>query len=351
MSENQIGEFLAVLRKSKGYTQQEAAERLGVSNKTVSSWETGASSPDISLLPVLAELYEVTCDEIVRGRRLPAEGGAKGGEAKRARASKRLLQKQKANLAVVCWVSGGLIALGVLLCGLIGYALLESLVGFFVGLICFAASVAAAEIGARRIRFSLGDEWTIEGAEAVSESLERARLWLACAAFAAFAFVLPHAFAPVHTGLTFNLIWIGTECVFGAAGLGLALLVAISAFLRRRAILLGNAPSDEAPASMQEVYAQARRSLSLARWRYRHVLCIVLTPVFCAAAAVFVLWLCWQNIYVGAETASLSDALSWAMLAAGALGILSFAITVPVYRKKKRAFLKNMGDGGEGQAQ
>lgn len=43
MSKTEIGEFLAALRKSKGYTQQEAAELLGVSNKTVSSWETGGS--------------------------------------------------------------------------------------------------------------------------------------------------------------------------------------------------------------------------------------------------------------------------------------------------------------------
>ena len=70
MAKTTIGEFLAILRKSKGYTQQEAADRLGVSNKTVSSWETGASSPDISMLPAIAELYGVTCDELLRGRAL-----------------------------------------------------------------------------------------------------------------------------------------------------------------------------------------------------------------------------------------------------------------------------------------
>lgn len=54
MSNHEMGEFLAALRKSKGYTQLEAANLLGVSNKTVSSWETGASCPDISMLPALA---------------------------------------------------------------------------------------------------------------------------------------------------------------------------------------------------------------------------------------------------------------------------------------------------------
>ncbi len=55
-----IGEFLSVLRKSKGMTQQEVADSLGVSNKTVSGWETGAPCPDISMLPAIAELFGVT---------------------------------------------------------------------------------------------------------------------------------------------------------------------------------------------------------------------------------------------------------------------------------------------------
>lgn len=66
-----IGEFLSILRKSKGLTQQEVADALGVSNKTVSSWETGASCPDIGMLPAIAELFGVTCDELLRGERLP----------------------------------------------------------------------------------------------------------------------------------------------------------------------------------------------------------------------------------------------------------------------------------------
>ena len=62
-----IGEFLSILRKSKGLTQQEVADALGVSNKTVSSWETGASCPDIGMLHAIAELFGVTCDELLRG--------------------------------------------------------------------------------------------------------------------------------------------------------------------------------------------------------------------------------------------------------------------------------------------
>ena len=83
MSANQIGEFLAALRKARGFTQQEVADKLGVSNKAVSSWETGTSCPDISMLPVLAELYEVTCDEIVKGKRINTVEPEKISQAKR----------------------------------------------------------------------------------------------------------------------------------------------------------------------------------------------------------------------------------------------------------------------------
>ena len=110
-----IGEFLSILRKSKGLTQQEVADALGVSNKTVSSWETGASCPDISILPVLAELYDVTCDEIVRGKRISVAETEKNIDAKRDKAINRMLQKQRINLITICWISGGLTALGIIL--------------------------------------------------------------------------------------------------------------------------------------------------------------------------------------------------------------------------------------------
>ena len=54
------------LRQSKGYTQEQAAERLGVSPQSVSRWECGATLPDVLLLPAIAELYCVTVDDLYR---------------------------------------------------------------------------------------------------------------------------------------------------------------------------------------------------------------------------------------------------------------------------------------------
>ena len=57
MDTTKTGSYLAALRKDAGMTQQETADRLGVSNKTISKWESGGGFPDIAILPALAELY------------------------------------------------------------------------------------------------------------------------------------------------------------------------------------------------------------------------------------------------------------------------------------------------------
>ena len=60
-----LGESLLNARKSKGLTQEAAAEKLGVSRQTVSKWETGETLPDIRQSKRLAVLYGVTLDELI----------------------------------------------------------------------------------------------------------------------------------------------------------------------------------------------------------------------------------------------------------------------------------------------
>jgi len=68
----QIGSFLAELRKEKGLTQEKLGEILGVSNKTVSRWETGNYLPPVEMLQALSTYYEVSLNEILSGQRLTA---------------------------------------------------------------------------------------------------------------------------------------------------------------------------------------------------------------------------------------------------------------------------------------
>lgn len=69
MTKQSMGEFLATLRKDVGLTQQEVADKLNISDRTLSSWETGRTEPDLSSLTALAKLYGVTADEILSGER------------------------------------------------------------------------------------------------------------------------------------------------------------------------------------------------------------------------------------------------------------------------------------------
>lgn len=69
MDQKKIGSFLKELRKGKGITQEEFAENLNVSGRTVSRWETGTNMPDISLLVYIAEFFDVSIPEIINGER------------------------------------------------------------------------------------------------------------------------------------------------------------------------------------------------------------------------------------------------------------------------------------------
>lgn len=68
MSEHSIGKTIASLRKSKGWTQVELAEKLNVSDKAVSKWESEAGFPEISQLPAMANLFGVTIDYLMTGK-------------------------------------------------------------------------------------------------------------------------------------------------------------------------------------------------------------------------------------------------------------------------------------------
>ena len=69
MDQKKIGNFLKELRKEKDITQEQFAEHLGISGRTISRWETGSNMPDISLLVEIAEFFNVSIPEIINGER------------------------------------------------------------------------------------------------------------------------------------------------------------------------------------------------------------------------------------------------------------------------------------------
>ena len=69
MNQQKTGEYLKRLRKEKGLTQEQLAERFYVSSRTVSRWETGSNMPDVGTLIELADFYDVDIREIIDGER------------------------------------------------------------------------------------------------------------------------------------------------------------------------------------------------------------------------------------------------------------------------------------------
>lgn len=73
IDKKKFGAFVSELRKEKGYTQKDLAQRLYISDKAVSKWETGVSFPDTALLVPLADLFGVTVTELLMCERMKKE--------------------------------------------------------------------------------------------------------------------------------------------------------------------------------------------------------------------------------------------------------------------------------------
>ena len=105
MEKKTLGAFLAVLRKSQGITQKELAERVGVSDKTISHWERDESAPDISVLPILGDIFGVTVDELLRGEKLPGAAGSDALSEKSEKQLKYLMEKNFHKFQLGFWAA------------------------------------------------------------------------------------------------------------------------------------------------------------------------------------------------------------------------------------------------------
>ncbi len=68
-----MGRFLSELRKDHNLTQAELGEKLGVTNKTISRWETGTYMPPVEMLEALSNMYDLTINELLSGKKLSTE--------------------------------------------------------------------------------------------------------------------------------------------------------------------------------------------------------------------------------------------------------------------------------------
>ena len=152
MTKKSIGEFIAALRKANGMTQKQLAEILNVSDKSVSRWERDESAPDISLIPVIADVFDVTCDEILRGEK-------RASDSITTKPSKvhldYILKQSKTKFKILSYTACGLGLLAILLAILINFSLTKSFIAFIVGCIVLLIAVICEVICIVTTRSSL----------------------------------------------------------------------------------------------------------------------------------------------------------------------------------------------------
>ncbi len=179
MEKKTMGTFLSALRRAKGMTQQEVADRLLVSNRAVSRWERDDTVPDITLLPAIADLFEVTVDELLRGERRrstvdPPHGVPESGDTmtdtpptdvppprpdtRALRGMRALCKRTRSRFSTLLLVAAALIAAGyVAMLGIV-YGLERVYIGFAVFCLCCVGSAVLSILAIALLRDLLGEQ-------------------------------------------------------------------------------------------------------------------------------------------------------------------------------------------------
>ena len=74
MANTSMGEIISTLRKEKGMTQKDIADKLGITDKAVSKWERDVAFPDTATIPKLAEILGVSVEELIQAKAVPVNG-------------------------------------------------------------------------------------------------------------------------------------------------------------------------------------------------------------------------------------------------------------------------------------
>lgn len=141
MEKKTMGTFLAALRKANGMTQRDLADKLNVSDKTVSRWECDDGAPDLSLIPVIAEIFGITCDELLRGERKAPEDRVEDVTPKGEKQRRYLLKSTLSRYRTQVLAASGISVVGLIAALICNLVFLRGALGFLCGAIFLTASV------------------------------------------------------------------------------------------------------------------------------------------------------------------------------------------------------------------
>ena len=140
MERKSIGSFIAVLRKARGLTQRELADKLGVSDKAVSRWERDETAPDLYLIPAIAEIFGVTADELLRGERSGETTAQEKQSEKTERQIKTVLKAVRTKFLTKTLICTLIAIVGLLAAMLCNFGFYRAELGFYIGLIFFVTA-------------------------------------------------------------------------------------------------------------------------------------------------------------------------------------------------------------------
>lgn len=162
MERKSIGQFIAALRKANGLTQKQLADKLNLSDKTVSRWERDETAPDISLIPVIADIFGVTCDELLCGERKINNGNASGDEevlsAKGEKQRRRLLTIGLSQFKNKSIISCSIAAVGLIAALICNFAFTRAYLGFFIAILFYLAALVCQIIFVNKVFVSVADD-------------------------------------------------------------------------------------------------------------------------------------------------------------------------------------------------
>lgn len=185
MEKKTMGSFMAALRKANGLTQQQVADKLNVSNKTVSKWECNDGYPEISMLPVIAELYSVSVDELLRGEKITKASDDVRSNTKNAERLKFLFEKaivKFTNCSIISVVlSCSALIMAYMICDVI-YDYNVLWFGYAIILILCAVSIAVALIAYNNFVSGLQIEYIDEMID-IDKNLKKCIKYITCITF------------------------------------------------------------------------------------------------------------------------------------------------------------------------
>lgn len=249
MEPKTIGKFITTLRKANGMTQKELAEKLNVSDKTISRWERDDGAPDLSTIPVIAEIFGVTCDELLRGeRKSPAqrtEAPVEEPTAKGDKQRKRILDMTLSRHRNQSYITMGISAVGLIAAMICNLGFLRAYIGFFAGAIFFVASLVMQAICTNQAFHAISDN-TIPAEES---GKCRCAIWITakrtvCVSVILFAATLPLIIFPIDTYMGLQAgSWLATG--LGYSAIAFVLCQTVWHFVYPRLLKKNQIPMDE----------------------------------------------------------------------------------------------------------